>query len=100
MLQITPDAITEFKRLLHKQGKEGQSIRIFTMGSGCCGPAVGMDMVEEGQPGDFLMERDGLSIYLEKQAVTALDGMTIDYRSAGPKKGFIIQNPASGSCCG
>ena len=100
MLNITPRAIAEFQNLLRKQGKEGQAIRIFTMGSGCCGPAVGMDMVEKPQPGDLTMEQEGVSIHLEAQAATALDGVTIDFSSAGPRKGFIIQNPASGSCCG
>lgn len=100
MLQLTPSAIAEFKSLLQRKGKEGRAIRIFTMGSGCCGPAVGMDMVEKPQPGDLTMDQEGLSIHLEAKAAGVLEGVTIDFISAGPKQGFIIRNPAGGSCCG
>ncbi|HWQ10652.1 MAG TPA: iron-sulfur cluster assembly accessory protein [Holophaga sp.] len=99
MLQMTPGAIAAFKHLLEEKGKQGHTIRIFTMGSGCCGPTVGMDMVEGPQPGDLTLEQDGLLVCLEAKAAAALDGMTIDFSSAGPKKGFLIQNPAAGSCC-
>ena len=53
-----------------------------------------MDMVQSGQQDDETLERDGLVIYLEKKASTALDGVTIDY-SNGPRKGFMIKNPAA-----
>lgn len=99
MLEITPTAIQEFKRLLKGKENTGKSIRIFSVGGGCCGPSVGMDMVQSGQQDDETLERDGLVIYLEKKASTALDGVTIDY-SNGPRKGFMIKNPASGGCCG
>jgi iron-sulfur cluster assembly protein len=99
MLEITPTAIQEFKQLLAGRENTGKSIRIFSVGGSCCGPSVGMDMVQSGQQDDETLERDGLVIYLEKKASTALDGVTIDY-SHGPRKGFMIKNPASGGCCG
>lgn len=100
MLEITPQAIQEFKQLLKGKGNEGKSIRIFSVGSGCCGPSVGMDMVLKGQHDDETIENDGLVVYLEKKASAALDGVTIDYSPSGPRKGFMIKNPASGGCCG
>lgn len=99
MLEITSTAVQEFKRILQEKGNEGKTIRIFSIGGGCCGPSVGMDIVDKGQQDDETIERDGLSVHLEKRASAALDGVTIDF-SNGPRKGFMIKNPAAGGCCG
>jgi len=99
MLEITPTAIQEFKRILKEKGNEGKTIRIFSIGGGCCGPSVGMDIVDKGQQDDETIERDGLVVYLEQKASASLDGVTIDF-SSGPRQGFVIKNPAAGGCCG
>jgi iron-sulfur cluster insertion protein len=100
MLELTPQAVQEFKQILKGKGNEGKSIRIFSIGGGCCGPSVGMDVVAKGQQDDVTIENDGLVVHLEKTASTALDGVTIDYSNSGPRKGFMIKNPAAGGCCG
>jgi iron-sulfur cluster assembly accessory protein len=100
MLEISPIAIQEFKQLLQEKGKIGKAIRIFTMGSGCCGPSVGMDMVDTGQPEDTSLTLDGLRVFIEQKAVTALEGTTLDFSSAGPRKGFLLKHPENGGCCG
>ena len=97
MLAITPNAVQEFKQILKGKGNEGKTIRIFSIGGGCCGPSVGMDVVVTGQDDDETLEQDGLVLYLEKKASAALDGVTIDF-SNGPRKGFMIKNPAGGCC--
>lgn len=96
MLQISPKAAQEFKKVLLEKGKAGQAVRIFAMGSGCCGPSVGMDLVEKGQTGDETIEQDGLRVYVEPKASEALDGVTIDFS----ERGFTLQQPGGGSCCG
>jgi iron-sulfur cluster assembly protein len=100
MLEITPKAIQEFKQILKGKGNEGKTIRIFSIGGGCCGPSVGMDVVEKGQHDDETIDHDGLVVYLEKTASQALDGVTIDFSNDAPRKGFMIKHPAGGSCCG
>jgi iron-sulfur cluster assembly protein len=100
MLNITPEAVQEFKQILKGEGNAGKTIRIFSIGGGCCGPTVGMDVVEKGQQDDETINHDGLVVYLEKKAATALDGVTIDFSNKGTQKGFMIKNPAGGGCCG
>ena len=100
MLEITPKAVQEFKQILKGKGNEGKTIRIFSIGGGCCGPTVGMDVVAKGQQDDETIEHDGLVVYLEKKASTSLDGVTIDFSNNGTQKGFMIKNPAGGGCCG
>lgn len=98
MLEITPKAVLQFKEVLKDQ--EGKTIRIFSIGGGCCGPSVGMDVVAKGEPDDETIEQDGLRMYLEKKASAALDGVIIDFSDHGPRQGFMITNPAGGGCCG
>ena len=100
MLEITPQAVQEFKQILQGKGNEGKTIRIFTVGGGCCGPSVGMDVVAKGRQDDETLEKDGLAVYLEQKAATALDGVTIDFSHNGPRKGFMIKKPAGEGCCG
>ncbi len=100
MLEITSKAVQEFKQILKGKGNEGKTIRIFSIGGGCCGPTVGMDVVEKGQQDDETINHDGLVVYLEKKAATSLDGVTIDFSNNGTQKGFMIKNPAGGGCCG
>jgi iron-sulfur cluster assembly protein len=99
MLGITPQAVQEFKKILAEKGKAGQAIRIFSIGGGCCGPSVGMDMVDQGQAGDELLQQEGFLLYVEDKASVALNGVTIDFTRDGSQKGFILKQPAGGGCC-
>ena len=99
MLELTSKAVQEFKQILKGKGNEGKTIRIFSIGGGCCGPSVGMDVVDKGHEDDETIEHDGLVVYLEMKASLALDGVIIDFSADGPRKGFLIKNPTGGGCC-
>jgi iron-sulfur cluster assembly accessory protein len=98
MLEITPSAIQEFKQAL--KANEGKTIRIYSIPGGCCGPSVGMAIVDQGETDDETITRDGLVVYIEKKASTALAGVTIDFVDEPGRKGFSMKNPASDGCCG
>lgn len=100
MLTLTPKAVQQFQEVLGSSGNEGRSIRISLVGSGCCGTSAGIDLVEQGEPDDLALEWGGLHVYLERRAAAALDAAIIDFSADGPDRGFTIDIPASGGCCG
>lgn len=93
MLEITDKAINQFKKLLTESGAINHGIRVFVSSGGCCS-SYGLDASEYGEPGDRVIEKDGLKIFIESAADNELCNATIDYEN-----GFVIKGISS-SCCG
>ena len=98
MLDVTDAAIIQFKNLLSDANAQGSGIRVFVSGSGCCS-SYGLDISANGEPGDELIERDGLKVFVEPRAYDELSSAKIDYVDSGDIKGFTITGLSS-SCCG
>jgi iron-sulfur cluster assembly protein len=99
MLDITPAAVNQFKAFLAENQAEESGIRIFAS-KGCCGPAYGMDIAEQASAGDQVVERDGLRLFIEPAAGSALAQVVIDYVPNGPAKGFKLRGLPTSGCCG
>ncbi len=93
MLDITAAAIKQFKEVLTESGETNHGIRVFVSGDGCCS-SYGLDASEHGEPGDKVIEKDGLKIFIDPAADNELSNATIDYEN-----GFMIRGISS-SCCG
>ena len=97
MLKITESAVRQFKKDLLDTGVKDSGIRIFSSGGGCC-PSYGMDASKNGEPGDTLIEKDGLKIFVELEAYNQLSNASLDYSNFQEKGGFVITGLPS--CCG
>lgn len=105
MLKVSDTAAEKAKEILKAEGKEGWGLRIFVQGSGCCGPSYGMDINETASAGDETIEKNGLKVFVDKEAMESLSGKEIDYIKNGQGEGFIINGgsdaaPSCGSGCG
>ena len=56
-----------------------------------------MDIAETAKKGDVTVEKDGLKVFLEKDANKLLSEATIDFSS---ERGIIISGMPRSSCCG
>lgn len=56
-----------------------------------------MDIAPEPEEKDITIEKDGLRMFLEKEAGNILSSATIDYSD---ESGFIITGLPQTSCCG
>lgn len=103
MLQITDIAAEKAKDLLKAEGKEGWGLRIFIHGSGCCGPSFGLDIDETASEGDDTVEKNGLKVFVAKDAIESLSGKEIDYVKTPQGEGFVVNSneppPSCGSGC-
>jgi iron-sulfur cluster assembly protein len=93
MLEITDSAVKQFKKILKDSEVPHYGIRIFASGGGCC-PTYGLDALEKEEPGDIVIEKDGLKIFIDPNVYNDLANATIDYEN-----GFVIKGMQS-SCCG
>jgi len=103
MVTISDTAAEKTKEILSAEDKAEWGLRFYTAGSGCCGPSYGIDIVEGPIDGDNVIEKNGTKFFIDKDASSKLDGMTIDFVDDGERQGFVINNPnppSCGSSCG
>jgi iron-sulfur cluster assembly protein len=102
LIDITPKALAEAKKLLVKHGKEDHGFRVGVRGGGCSGLTYVLDFDKEPRKGDQVMEFDGVRIFLDIKSQLFLAGTTLDYTESLMDTGFKFQNPnAKRSCsCG
>lgn len=102
MLKISDLAAEKAKEILKAEGKEGWGLRVFVHGSSCCGPSYGMDLDQNPSEGDETIEKDGLKVFVDKEASASLSSKEIDYIKNDQGEGFVInggEEPSSGSSC-
>lgn len=97
MLDIKDVAIEKLKEII-KEEKRGSCLRIFMAGGCCGGPSVAMDIVEKPEKEDIEVEKNGLKLYIHKDAAAQLVNAIVDCDKAG---GIIIKGLAKqdGGCC-
>ena len=98
MLDIKDAAVEKLKEIL-KEEKAGSCLRIF-MAPGCCGGStVAMDIAEKPEKEDIVVEKNGLKLYIHKDAVPQLEKASMDLDKTG---GITMKGlpKAEGGCCG
>ena len=99
MLKVSDIAAEKAKEILKAEGKEGWGLRIFVHGSGCCGPSYGMDINEKASAGDETVEKNGLKVFVDKEAFTSLHNKEVDYVKTEQGEGFVINGNEPPSSC-
>jgi Fe-S cluster assembly iron-binding protein IscA len=61
-----------------------------------------MDIDENASDGDETIEKNGLRVFVDKEASSSLSSKEIDYIKNDQGEGFVInsEEPPSGSSCG
>ena len=99
MIQLTPSAISEAKRLLEKQGKSSAHLRIGVQGGGCSGLSYKL-VFDETRAGDHVQEFEGLKVAIDPKSDIYLDGTTLDFVDGLEGRGFKFLNPQAKKSCG
>jgi iron-sulfur cluster assembly protein len=98
-VDVTAPAIEQVRKILAREGKEGQSLRLFVQGGGCSGLTYGMtfDRAETGD--EVAFEADGFKVVVDKASAPLLDGLKVDYLLGLDASGFQIINPNAKATC-
>ena len=100
-LSLTPKAVTMIKLTREQEGlEEGCGLRVAVRGGGCSGFEYALDFEEEARPTDFVLEYDGLDVYLDPVSARYLEGTEIDYVMGTTGAGFKFNNPKATGTCG
>ena len=101
MINLTDSALNAVRNAISTAGKPVDGLRIMVEAGGCAGYKYNLGLVDQIDPDDVVIERDGVRVFIDTQSQQYLDGTTIDFVVALEGSGFTFENPnakASSGC--
>ncbi len=98
-LTLSSAAAQRLQALGQSEGKPIM-LRVAVEGGGCSGFQYQLDLVDEAQPDDLRIERDGVAALIDEMSLVMLKGSEIDYVDELSGAEFKIRNPNAKSSCG
>src|SRR4029450_12216610 len=106
MADVPPVTLTEaaaraIQARAQREGKEGQTLRLFVVGGGCSGVTYRIDFDPLGAQGtDISFSQHGISIAVDPKSLDFLRGSVLDYKVELMSQRFVWSNPNAKSSCG
>jgi iron-sulfur cluster assembly protein len=97
---LTPAAVEYVKRIRGTEQKEGQALRVGVKAGGCSGYSYFLGFTAERRSSDFVLEYDGLAVYIDPRSLEVLRGTQIDYERGLLGAGIQFKNPRAKKSCG
>ena len=100
-LELTPKAVQMVKITREQEGMDDSyNLRVAVRGGGCSGFEYALDFEQEERPNDFILDYEGLRVYLDPISSRYLQGTVIDYVLGPTGSGFKFENPLAVGTCG
>ena len=101
-LKLTDAAVKKVREIMVNENKENSGLRIAVLAGGCAGYSYDWSIQEKPKEGDFEFKQDGLNVFIDKDSLSMLEGVQINFIDALQESGFKFENPnAEGGCgCG
>ncbi len=101
ILELTESAANELKLYLERQGKTNVGLRVFVTAGGCSGLSYGMVPDDKITEDDYVIEKHGAKVIVDKSSAPFIAGSVIDYKNEKLMGGgFVVSNPNAVSTCG
>ena len=100
LVSLTAKAVQMVKEAMAQESLTGHGIRVGVVGGGCSGFQYSMDFENQPREGDFVLEQDGVKVYVDPMSSMYLQGVTIDYVVGLQGAGFKFNNPNARNTCG
>jgi iron-sulfur cluster assembly accessory protein len=103
-MELTEGAAAEVKKFMG--GEEGlpetAGLRVRVVPGGCSGFQYSLNIEEDSRQGDYILDQNGVRLFVDMFSAQYLNGVRIDYVSGVMGSGFTFTNPnATGGCgCG
>jgi len=95
---ITPAAEKFMRLMLRADGAPGSGFRLAVSPGGCSGLSAEISVKAEPGPGDAVVERNGVRLFLPAESRLLLNGVTIDFADTPSQTGFVFHNTNGPSC--
>ncbi len=100
-LRLTQKAVDMVKITREQEKLDPESgLRVAVRGGGCSGFEYALDFELEPRENDFVLEYDGLKVFVDAVSARYLEGTEIDYVLGMTGAGFKFNNPKATGTCG
>ena len=99
-LRLTDSAVQQIKKLLARDQRQGQALRVGVTDGGCSGFSYKLDFDKDQKPDDTILELDGVTVYVDSTSAPYLTGIVIDFVTGLHGGGFKFSNPNATATCG
>lgn len=99
LVQLTDPAVVELRKLIAEEGRDDIGLRVFVSPGGCSGLSYGMSLEESSDDGDFVVQQEGLSVYVDEFTANFVRGAQIDFVKGLMGAGFTVHNPNAKKSC-
>jgi iron-sulfur cluster assembly protein len=95
---LTPAAEKFIRFMLRADGAAGSGFRLAVTPGGCSGLSADIGVAATPAPGEAIVERNGLKLFLNAESRLLLDGVTIDFADSAAHTGLVFNDPKQ-VCC-
>lgn len=98
-ITVTAAAEKFFRRVLRFSGQaSGAGVRLTVSPGGCSGYNSDFTVEMSPQPGDAVLDVNGIALFLPAASRALLEGVTIDFADTLTQTGLTFMNPNAGAC--
>lgn len=95
---ITPAAEKFIRLMIRADGGAASGFRLAVSPGGCSGLAADISVRCQPAPGETVVERNGIRLFLPAESRILLDGVTIDFADTPSQTGLVFHDPKQVSC--
>jgi iron-sulfur cluster assembly accessory protein len=103
-MNVTEAAAAEIQKFMTSEEDlpETAGLRVRVVPGGCSGFQYSLNIEEDSRQGDFILNENGVRLFVDMFSAQYLNGVKIDYVTGVMGSGFTFTNPnATGGCgCG
>lgn len=101
MLHFSEQALATINHAMQSKQPAPRGLRLGVVGSPCSGLKYIIRLEEGPASDDQVIECQGLSLFVDLDSVTKLQGVRVDYVEQDGRRGFTFDNPQlAGGCSG
>ena len=97
---LTDAAATKIAQLIESEGDTSLMLRLGVRPGGCSGFSYEMYFDNDRNDDDIISEFGGVSVAVDSESMTMLNGAEVDYQDGLQGAGFAINNPNVDRACG
>jgi len=101
MITVTERAASHIQKLLTREHRDAQGLRVGVRAGGCSGFEYLFEWEAAPKDTDLVFDGpDGVRVWIDPRSHRLLDGTTLDYDTTLLSRGFVFQNPHAKATCG
>lgn len=99
VVTVTEKAARKIRALAEREGRAGACLRLRVVAGGCSGFSYQLSFVDGPEPGDHVVETDGVRVVVDARSAPIVAGSTLDFHDALLGGGLKVRNPQATHEC-